>query len=60
MSDAVYKHVNIIGSSSDSIEGAIEGAIAKASNSLNNLSWFEVSEIRGTSVTARWTTTRWA
>lgn len=47
MSDAVYKHINIVGSSSESIEAAIEGAIAKASNTVNHLSWFEVSEIRG-------------
>ena len=47
MSDAVYKTVDIVGSSSKSIEDAIEGAIAKASETIHNLNWLEVGEIRG-------------
>lgn len=47
MSDAVYKTVDIVGSSATSIEDAIEGAIAKASETVHNLNWFEVGEIRG-------------
>lgn len=47
MSDAVYKTVDIVGSSATSIEDAIEGAIAKASETIHHLNWFEVGEIRG-------------
>ncbi len=47
MSDHVYKKVEITGSSPDGIQHAIENAIAKASNSLHNMRWFEVVETRG-------------
>jgi flavin-binding protein dodecin len=39
--------VEIVGSSSDSIEDAIRGAIAQASATLRHLEWFEVVETRG-------------
>ena len=47
MSDHVYKKTEIVGSSKTSIEDAIEQAIARASSTLNNLDWFEVTETRG-------------
>lgn len=47
MSDAVYRRVEVVGSSEKSIEDAIEGAIARASKNLRNLDWFEVIETRG-------------
>ena len=47
MSEHVYKIVELAGSSPDSHQAAIESAIAKASTSLRNLSWFEVKETRG-------------
>ena len=48
MSDEhVYKIVQIAGSSSNSIEEAIQNAVGKASKTLNNLRWFEVQEMRG-------------
>ena len=47
MSDHVYKSVEITGTSSDGIQAAIDNAIAKASQSLRNLDWFEVVNIRG-------------
>ena len=47
MSDSIYKTVDIIGSSSNSVEDAIEGAVAKAARTVKHLNWFEVSEIRG-------------
>jgi flavin-binding protein dodecin len=47
MSDNVYKKTEIVGSSKTSIEDAIEGAIARASKTLKNLDWFEVTETRG-------------
>ncbi|BBA68745.1 dodecin [Geobacter sulfurreducens] len=45
--DRIYKKVEIIGVSAVSIEGAIETALVRARNSLDQLSWFEVQEIRG-------------
>ena len=47
MSDNVYKSVEITGTSTDGVKEAIDGAIAKASQSLRNLDWFEVVGIRG-------------
>ncbi len=47
MSDNVYKTVEITGSSTTGVTEAIDRAIAKASETLRGLDWFEVSEIRG-------------
>ena len=47
MSDSVYSVSEIVGSSAESIDDAIKGAIARASKTLHNLDWFEVSDIRG-------------
>lgn len=43
----VYKVVEIVGSSSDSIEDAINLALERASETLRNLRWFEVLQTRG-------------
>lgn len=47
MSDHVYKRVDVTGSSTESIDDAIRRAIAKAGESVHNLRWFEVDDIRG-------------
>jgi flavin-binding protein dodecin len=47
MSDHVYSVTEIVGSSSDSIEDAIGGAIRRAAQTVRGLDWFEVTEIRG-------------
>ena len=47
MSDHVYKTVEITGSSTTGIDDAINGAVAKASQTLRGLAWFEVTDIRG-------------
>ncbi len=47
MSEHVYKSIEITGSSTVSVEDAIGKAITKASKSLHNLRWFQVSEVRG-------------
>jgi flavin-binding protein dodecin len=47
MAEHVYKSIEITGSSSTSVEDAINGAIARASKTLHNLRWFQVSEVRG-------------
>ena len=47
MSDHVYKSVEITGSSPEGVKEAIDRAIAKASESLRNIDWFEVVSVRG-------------
>ena len=47
MSDHVYKSVEITGSSPDGIQKAIDNALDKAGQTLRNLDWFEVVNIRG-------------
>jgi flavin-binding protein dodecin len=47
MTDHVYKSVEITGSSPAGVKEAIDGAIAKASQTLRHLDWFEVTSIRG-------------
>jgi hypothetical protein len=47
MSDNIYKVIEIVGSSTDSIEDAIQKAIARASSTIRDIGWFEVKETRG-------------
>jgi dodecin len=46
-SSDVYAISEIAGSSTDSLEEAIENALARARKTIRNLDWFEVTEIRG-------------
>ena len=47
MSHHVYKKIELTGSSQTSIEDAVSRAISKAGETVRNMRWFEVSEIRG-------------
>ncbi len=48
MSDShIYKKIDLVGSSTDSVEGAISNAVERASRTVDNLNWFEVTQIRG-------------
>lgn len=47
MPDHIYKTVEITGTSTADLMDAIEGAVAKASETLRNVDWFEVASIRG-------------
>lgn len=47
MSNHVYKMLELTGSSPTSIEDAVTSAIAKASQTVRNIQWFEVTETRG-------------
>ena len=47
MSNHIYKKIELVGSSPDSIEDAVKNALSKAARSLRNLRWFEVLETRG-------------
>ncbi len=46
-SEHTYKVIELVGSSPDGVEKAIENAIYRASETLQHLDWFEVKEIRG-------------
>ncbi|WJR78748.1 dodecin [Bradyrhizobium sp. NP1] len=45
--DHVYKVLELVGSSEKSIEDAIQNAISRASKTIREMKWFEVSETRG-------------
>jgi flavin-binding protein dodecin len=47
MSNHTYKVIELVGSSPSSIEDAVANAVAKASETIRNLRWFEVVETRG-------------
>lgn len=47
MSDHVYKIIELTGSSTSSIEEAVRNAVARASKTVHNMRWFEVTETRG-------------
>jgi len=47
MSDHIYKKIEIVGSSPNSIEEAINNAVNRANKSIKNMRWFEVAETRG-------------
>lgn len=47
MTNHVYKHLELTGSSTTSIEDAVSTAIEKASETVRNIQWFEVVETRG-------------
>lgn len=45
--DHTYKIIELVGSSPDGVDQAIRNAIERAGETLRNLDWFEVREIRG-------------
>jgi dodecin len=47
MADNVYSVSEIVGSSAESIDDAIRCAVGRASKTLHNLDWFEVTNLRG-------------
>jgi dodecin len=47
MPDHVYKVIELVGSSEESISQAIEVAVRKAAGTVRHLGWFEVQQVRG-------------
>ena len=45
--DKVYKMVEIVGTSAESFARAVSNGVERASKTLRNLDWFEVTELRG-------------
>lgn len=48
MSNPVYKITELTGSSSTTVEDAVQNAVGRASKTLRNLRWFEIVGTRGT------------
>jgi flavin-binding protein dodecin len=47
MPDKTYKLIEIVGVSDDSIQQAVRNGLVKASQTIRNIDWFEVTQIRG-------------
>ena len=47
MSNHTYSISEIVGTSTQGVDDAVRNGIAKASQTLRNLDWFEVKEVRG-------------
>ncbi|EMR13363.1 Dodecin Flavin-binding protein [Methylophaga lonarensis MPL] len=47
MTEHVYKHIEVTGSSATSSDHAIELAIAKAAETIKHIHWFQVTDTRG-------------
>ena len=47
MTNHIYKHIELTGSSPKGIEDAVEQAITKANETLHDMRWFEVVDTRG-------------
>jgi flavin-binding protein dodecin len=45
--DKTYKKIELTGTSDSSVEDAVAVALNKANESVRNMRWFEVTEIRG-------------
>lgn len=44
---STYKKIELVGTSPNSVEDAINNAIAECSKSIKNIDWFEVIDTRG-------------
>jgi dodecin len=47
MSEHTYRVVEIVGTSPDGVDAAIRNGVARASQTLRGLDWFEVQSVRG-------------
>ncbi len=47
MKNNVYKHIELTGTSTKSIEDAVDTALKRAGKTIENLRWFQVTETRG-------------
>lgn len=47
MSDHVYKHIELTGSSEKGVEEAVQNAVSRAAKTIHNMRWFQVRDTRG-------------
>lgn len=53
MEGSVFKLIELTGTSSKSLEEAVQGAIAEAAKSVRHMSWFQITDTRGTIVNGK-------
>jgi dodecin len=46
-SDSVYRKIEVVGSSSTSIEDAIQNAVSRANSTIDHVQWFEITRTTG-------------
>ncbi|MFF9323226.1 dodecin [Streptomyces sp. NPDC014776] len=47
MSNHTYRVTEIVGTSPEGVDSAVRNGISRASQTLRNLDWFEVTQVRG-------------
>ena len=47
MADHIYRIAEIVGTSPDGVDDAIRNAVTRAGQTLRNIDWFEMTEVRG-------------
>ncbi|MFI9567148.1 dodecin [Streptomyces rishiriensis] len=47
MSNHTYRVTEIVGTSPDGVDAAVRNGLTRASRTLRNLDWFEVTQVRG-------------
>ncbi|MFG2479525.1 dodecin [Streptomyces fagopyri] len=47
MTDHTYRVTEIVGTSPEGIDQAVRNGISRASQTLRNLDWFEITQVRG-------------
>ncbi len=45
--DHTYRVTEVVGTSTDSLQQAVRNGVSRAAETVRNLDWFEVTEIRG-------------
>lgn len=53
MSNHTYRVTEIVGTSHEGVDAAIRNGVARASETLHNLDWFEITQVRGQIVDGR-------
>jgi len=47
MSEHIYKKIELVGSSPEGFDAAVQNAVSRANKTIRNMRWFEVIETRG-------------
>ena len=47
MSEHIYRIAEIVGTSPNGVDDAIRNAVSRANQTLRNIDWFEMTEVRG-------------
>ncbi|MBF6571179.1 MAG: dodecin family protein [Candidatus Binataceae bacterium] len=53
MPNETFKLIEIVGTSDDSIQQAVRNALTKAQQTIRNIDWFEVKDIRGSMLSGK-------